>query len=109
MAVDTQRTAELQVLLEGVALPASRQELLDYAGQQPGGQEFLADLRTLPDREYARLDEVGEELFPVQPSSSAEPPPAKRSYACTIASVASPRAVGTCSTRGRSVPVSERT
>jgi Protein of unknown function (DUF2795) len=66
MALATQRAAELQVLLEGVPLPASKQELVDYAGSQAGGERFLADLRSLPDREYRALDEVGEELAPAQ-------------------------------------------
>jgi hypothetical protein len=68
--VDTQRAAELQVLLEGVALPAKRQELVDYASAQDEGERFLADLRSLPDCEFRTLDEVGEELVHVQP-----PPP----------------------------------
>ena len=53
--VDTQRTAELQVLLEGVGLPASRRELLDYAARQSDGADFFADLQSLPDRQ-ARSD-----------------------------------------------------
>jgi hypothetical protein len=70
--MDTQRSAELQVLLEGVPLPAKRQELVDYASRQAQGEQFLGDLRSLPDREYRTLDEVGEELIQVQPSPEAE-------------------------------------
>jgi Protein of unknown function (DUF2795) len=65
---DTQRTAELQVLLEGVPLPAKKQELTDYASRQSGGSDFLPDLRALPDHEYRSLDDVGEALLRVQPS-----------------------------------------
>jgi hypothetical protein len=65
-----QRVAELQALLEGVALPATQQELLDYALDQPGGNSFRAELERLPDREFGALDEVGEELVAVQPESS---------------------------------------
>jgi hypothetical protein len=71
--VDTQRAAELQVLLEGVSLPAARQELVDYASEQDDADRFLGDLRSLPDREYRTIDEVGEELMQVQPSSPGEP------------------------------------
>jgi hypothetical protein len=63
--IDSQRAAELQVVLEGVALPARKRELVDYARRyDPAAADQLA---TLPDREYARLDEVGEELAPTEP------------------------------------------
>jgi hypothetical protein len=71
---DTQRAAELQVLLEGVALPATRQELVDYALRQDDGAAFRPDLERLPDREYRAIDEVGEELVRVQPAASSSPP-----------------------------------
>jgi uncharacterized protein DUF2795 len=66
--VDTQRAAELQVLLEGVPLPARRGELLAYARSQDAGA--ADELASLPDREYRSLDEVGEALAPVQPPRS---------------------------------------
>ena len=77
--------AELQVMLEGVPLPAPRQELLDHARREDAGPAALALLEGLPDREYSSLDEVGETLLPVQPprereglarpvSESGEPP-----------------------------------
>jgi hypothetical protein len=69
-----QRAAELQALLEGVSLPASRQELIDYVSGQPGGPAFRADLERLPDREYGAVDEVAEALAPVQPTAAYEPP-----------------------------------
>jgi hypothetical protein len=65
-----QQVAELQALLEGVPLPARRQELLDYAERQPGGDGFRAELERLPDREFGALDEIGEELAGVQPRRS---------------------------------------
>jgi hypothetical protein len=68
MSVDTQRAAELQVLLEGVPLPAHKRELLEYARSQDG--DAARYLESLPDREYRSLDEVGEALAPVQPSRS---------------------------------------
>jgi Protein of unknown function (DUF2795) len=66
--VSSQRAAELQVVLEGVPLPARKGELLAYARRQ--GECAAADLQRLPDREYASLDEVGEALAPVQPEWS---------------------------------------
>jgi hypothetical protein len=64
--VNTRDAAELQVLLEGVPLPAQKEELLAYARSQ---RDVSAErLTALPDREYRSLDEVGEALAPVQPS-----------------------------------------
>jgi Protein of unknown function (DUF2795) len=62
-----QRVAELQGLLEGIALPATKDELIAYAR----GQDVSAarDLSSLPDREYRSIDDVGEALAPVQPQS----------------------------------------
>lgn len=71
--MDTSRAAELQVLLEGVPLPATKDELLEYAVRQRAEPHFLEALRSLPEREYESLDEVGEELVRVQPL----PPPGK--------------------------------
>ena len=68
------RAAEIQVLLEGVHLPASKQHLIEYALQQDGAGPLLMLLDELPDREYASLDEVGEVLYPVQPIRSNEQP-----------------------------------
>jgi hypothetical protein len=72
--VDNSRTAELQVLLEGVPLPATKDQLLEYAVRQRAAPQFLEALGALPDREYVRLDEVGEELVHVQPTA----PPRER-------------------------------
>jgi Protein of unknown function (DUF2795) len=82
--MDFQLAATLQALLEGVPLPAGRARLLDYARAQGAEERELAALRRLPDRAYRSLDEVGEELAPVQPrpaperkaphSESGEPP-----------------------------------
>lgn len=73
MANETQRVAELQGLLEGVPLPASRQALLDYLAAQSGGYRFRADLERLPDREFRSLDEVAETLVSVQPAAGGRP------------------------------------
>lgn len=73
MASETQRVAELQGLLEGVGLPASRQELLDYLSAQRGGYRFRSDVEGLPDREFRSLDEVAETLVSVQPAGRDGP------------------------------------
>jgi hypothetical protein len=84
-----QRAAELQGLLEGVPLPATRGELIHYAVRQPGGNGFRAELERLPEREYGSLDEVGEALVSVQPDRSraardpgaeSGPPPGGEAY-----------------------------
>jgi hypothetical protein len=58
--------AEIQVVLEGVALPARRRELVAYARAHDLAAARM--LEALPEREYRSLDEVGEALAPVQPS-----------------------------------------
>jgi hypothetical protein len=73
--MDIARAAQLQVLLEGVALPAEKAELLEYAVRQHAEPQFIAALRTLPDRQFESLDEVGEELVRVQPRPPARVPP----------------------------------
>jgi len=60
-------TAELQVLLEGVSLPADKHALIRYAREQQPSPDELAALEKLPEREYDSLDDVGEALQPVQP------------------------------------------
>lgn len=58
--------ATLQALLEGVDLPASKDELIRYAERHD--REGVARLlERLPDREYDRIDDVAETLAPVQP------------------------------------------
>jgi hypothetical protein len=57
-----QSAAEIQVVLEGIALPATRDELVRYAAQYDAAA--AAQLERLPNRAYERLDEVGEELAP---------------------------------------------
>jgi len=69
--VSIQRAAEIQVVLEGVALPATKAELLEYARTQD--VDAARKLESLPDKEYRSLDDVGEALEPVQPPSSRAP------------------------------------
>jgi hypothetical protein len=66
--VDFQRAAELQVLLEGIDLPASREQLIAYAAREDGAA--AAELERIPPGEYERLDAVGEALRPTSPRSS---------------------------------------
>jgi Protein of unknown function (DUF2795) len=70
--------AELQALLEGVRLPAGKGDLVDYARAERARAELLILLERLPQREYRSLDEVGEALQPVQPSSQRAGPRAPR-------------------------------
>ena len=68
------RVAQLQVLLEGVPLPAKKQELIRYARGEDAGPGELALLEALPDSDYSSIDEVGETLQPVQPVTQPEQP-----------------------------------
>jgi hypothetical protein len=68
------RAAEIQVLLEGVPLPATKDELLRYARGESADAATLALLEALPGREYSSLDAVGEALHPVQPISPTPQP-----------------------------------
>jgi hypothetical protein len=63
--MNLQRAAEIQVVLEGVTLPATRAELLRYAAQHD--PDAATELARLPDREYATIDDVGEQLAPTRP------------------------------------------
>lgn len=72
--MNAREAAEIQVVLEGVPLPATKRALLAYAGSQDGAA--AQRLAAIPDREYRSLDEVGEALAPVQPSR-ADPDPAR--------------------------------
>ena len=64
------RSAELQVVLEGISLPATKEALVEYARRHD--DEAARELESLPDREYRSLDEVGEALAPVQPRQHNE-------------------------------------
>jgi hypothetical protein len=71
--MDLQRAAELQALLEGVPLPASRDDLIAYAAQQDA--RAAIDVAALPEGEYDRLDAVGAALTNHRPRPHAPPPP----------------------------------
>jgi hypothetical protein len=71
--VSIREVAELQVLLEGVPLPAEKQALIEYAHEQDD-HGVAGLLERLEDREYGSLDEVGEELVQVQPERSSPDP-----------------------------------
>ncbi len=72
--MDAQRSAELQVVLEGIPLPARRAMLIEYAASQD--PTAAADLEALPEGEYDRLDAVGEALRqpPRAPGPARKPP-----------------------------------
>jgi hypothetical protein len=74
--MDTQRTAELQALLEGIPLPATRSDLIEYAHAQAGASWAAAALAELPEAEFERLDAVAEALTPApaRPDPPMRPP-----------------------------------
>jgi uncharacterized protein DUF2795 len=72
--VELSSVAELQVLLEGVALPADRSEILGYAAQERATPAQIDLLRRLPERCFETIDEVAETLLPVQPSRDGDVP-----------------------------------
>jgi len=71
--VSSRDVAELQALLEGIALPATSEQLVDYAREQDARPELARLLERPPEREYRSLDEVGEALEPVQPTWQPAP------------------------------------
>jgi Protein of unknown function (DUF2795) len=73
--MDPAAAAELKSLLVGVALPAEKPELLEYAVQQHAEPSLLESLQTLSDqRKYESLDDVVEELTQVQPHRDGSGP-----------------------------------
>jgi hypothetical protein len=65
--VDTATVAELNTLFVGVALPAEKARLLEYAVQRRAEPPLLGALRSLPDREYESLGDVSEALLHARP------------------------------------------
>ena len=75
--MNAQRANEIQVLLEGVSLPATRDELVAYAASQDRAAADELRVR-LPEQEYDRLDAVGDVLLaqvgaPHPPSKLPQP------------------------------------
>ena len=63
--MNLQRSAEIQVVLEGVKLPATRDELVRYAARWDNAA--ARELASIPDREYDRIDGVAAALTAVEP------------------------------------------
>jgi len=85
--MNLQRAAEIQAVLEGIRLPATREELVRYATREDAAAG--RELERIPAREYERIDEVAEQLVrtqPVRQSSERLPrpesgePPAGEAY-----------------------------
>lgn len=70
--MNLQRAAEIQSLLEGIALPATRTELVRYAAREDAAA--ASALERISDREYERIDDVGEELVPTSPVRASSDP-----------------------------------
>jgi hypothetical protein len=68
--VNAQRAAEIQVVLEGIRLPATRGELIAYARRWDPAAAL--ELEAIADRAYDRIDDVGEALLRVQPVAESE-------------------------------------
>jgi hypothetical protein len=68
--MDLQRAAEIQVVLEGISLPATRTQLVRYASSEDSAA--AAALERIPARSYGRIDEVGEALAPTSVPASGE-------------------------------------
>jgi uncharacterized protein DUF2795 len=65
-------------LLNGIDLPASRDEIVRYADEQGASHAELAALRVLEEREYESTMDVVEALSPVQPNLPQPEPAAPR-------------------------------
>jgi hypothetical protein len=62
----------IQSAIEGMPLPARRDEIVEYAEVEGAEDDLLAALRALPDREYENAEEVSEALRPAQPYPLAD-------------------------------------
>jgi hypothetical protein len=85
--MDSGRAAVLRTLLVGVPLPATKPELFAYAERQRAEPDLLSALRSLPEREYASLAELADELLGTQPGheerapyEETSPPPGGEAY-----------------------------
>ena len=77
--MNAQRVSEIQALLEGVPLPASRSMLVEYAAAEDRQAAALLEQR-LPDQEFDHLDHVGELLLGgIRPPYAATPLPVPES------------------------------
>jgi hypothetical protein len=65
--------SQVEALLVGITLPATKDELVSYARAQPGGEQAAVRLEQIPDRSYRAIQDAGEELEPVQPAHEATP------------------------------------
>src|SRR2546423_5519928 len=74
----TASSAQLKTLLVGIGLPAEKPALLEYAVQQHAEPQLIDTLQSLPEKEYASLDEVAEALVHVQRRHTPVTPPAPR-------------------------------
>jgi hypothetical protein len=68
--MDFQRAAEIQIVLEGISLPATRDELVEYARSED--RAAAQALERIPDGTYDRLDAVGEALRRTAPQRQEE-------------------------------------
>ncbi len=67
--MNRRRAAEIQVVLEGIRLPATREELVRYAAGYDGSA--ANELALLPQGSYRDIDQVGEALSRTQKRETA--------------------------------------
>jgi hypothetical protein len=53
---------ELEKSLNGIPYPASKQELINYAKAKSATKDVVGLLNSLPDRQYANMEDVASEL-----------------------------------------------
>ena len=70
--MNLQRAAEIQAVLEGIDLPATRDELVRYAAHED--RDAAVALEKIDDRLYDRIDAVGEQLTPTAVRTSDSSP-----------------------------------
>ncbi len=68
--MNLQRAAQIQVVLEGIDLPATRAELVRYAARED--RDAAAALEQIEDRSYGFIDDVGEQLAPTAVASRGD-------------------------------------
>ena len=65
--MDPSAAADLEAVLAGVPLPATKDALLEYAVQRHAEPALISALRSLPERTFESLDAVAEEAAQVRP------------------------------------------
>lgn len=62
--------ADYRAALEGIPFPASKVQILVYAGEHGAGDDTMGKLQALPVRQYDNIEEIGARLEEAQDVSS---------------------------------------